>query len=90
MIPIMAPAAAQATAIKATGLIVTVTPSEFERILKRVENPLVVTAMGGFWGTKYQYLTSYHGFAFVTQSNSSLSLPEGTETIKARSIWMPQ
>ena len=89
MIPIMAPAAAQANAIKAVGLIVSLTPLDFERILKRIENPLVISAMSGFWGTKYQYLTSYRGFAFFTKSNSSLSLPEGTEILKAGSIWLP-
>ena len=85
-----AAAAAHRRAIKASGLIVTVTPYEFERILEGIENPLVITALGGFWGTKYQYLTSYRGFAFVTQSKSSLSLPEGTEIIRAGTIWLPQ
>lgn len=90
MNPIMAASAAQAAAIKASGLIVTVTPADFMRILKRIESPLVVTALGGFWGTKYHYLTSYRGFAFFTKSDSSLPLPEGTETIEAETIWMPQ
>ena len=89
---VAAGAAAQAQAIraiKASGTIVSVTPSEFQRILTRTENPLVVTAMGGFWKTKYQYLTSYRGFAFFTTSPGSLSLPDGTETIKAETIWIP-
>ena len=91
MIPIVAgAAAAQTHAIKASGVIVSVTPSDFERILKRIETPLVITALGGFWGTKYHYLTSYRGFAFFTKSNNSLSLPEGTEIIRAGTIWIPQ
>jgi hypothetical protein len=77
MIPIMAAAAAQTNAIKASGLIVSVTPSDFERILKRIENPLVIAALGGFWKKEYQYLTSYRGFAFFTKSNSFLSLLKG-------------
>jgi hypothetical protein len=88
MIPIAA--AAQANAIKASGVIVSVTPPDFERIVNRIENPLVIASRGGFWGTKYHYLTSYRGFAFFTTSNSILSLPEGTEIMPAETIWMPQ
>ena len=85
-----AAAAAQiANAIKASGVLVRVTPADFHRILKRIESPLVVTAVGGFWTTKYQYLTSYRGFAFFTTSDSLLSLPKGTEIIQAEQIWMP-
>jgi len=85
-----AAAAAQvASAIKASGILLSVTPPEFNRILNRIESPLVVTAMSGFWKTKYQYLTSYRGFAFFTTSDISLSLPEGTEIIQAGQIWIP-
>jgi hypothetical protein len=91
IVPIIAgAAAAQTQAIKASGITVRVTPSDFERILKRIENPLVITAKGGFLGNRYRYLTSYRGFAFFTQSKSSLQLPEGTETIQAGEIWIPQ
>ena len=90
IVPVVAgAAAAQIQAIKASGVIVTVTPSDFERTLKKTANPLVITALGGFWGTRHQYLTSYRGLAFFTQSTSSLSLPEGTDTITAGKIWMP-
>ena len=92
MMPIVpiAAAAALIQAFKASGVIVTVTSSDFERILKKTANPLVITALDGFWGTRYQYLTSYRGFAFFTQSKNSLQLPEGTETIHAGAIWIPQ
>ena len=83
-------AAGTANALKASGLVVTVSLPDFEEILNRIENPLVIAAMGGFWGTKYHYLTSYRGFAFFTTSNSILSLPEGTEIMPAETIWMPQ
>ena len=50
---------------------------------------MVVTAEGGFFSTKYQYLTSYKGLAFFTESGVPLSLPDGTEVVAARKIWIP-
>ena len=90
IVPIVAVAAeVESQAIKASGVIVRVTPSDFERILKKIENPLVITALGGFWVAKHQYLTSYRGFVFFTRSDTPLPLPEGAETIQAGKIWMP-
>jgi len=52
-------------------------------------HPLVVHAVGGFWKTQYQYLTSYKGLAFYTTSPTALPLPRA-ELIAAKSIKMPQ
>ena len=84
-----AAAAAIALAVKASGTIVRVEPDEFGRILARQPSLLVVTAEGGFFSTKYQYLTSYKGLAFFTKSGVPLSLPDGTEVVAARKIWIP-
>jgi hypothetical protein len=84
-----AAAAAVAQAIKASGVLVRVEPTEFLRVLQRQQEPLVVHATAGFFGTYYQYLTSYKGLAFYTKSSSPLSLPSGCETIKAGGIWIP-
>jgi hypothetical protein len=81
--------AAIAQAIRASGVIVKVEPSEFERILARQHGLLVITARGGFFGTKYQYLTSYKGLAFFCQSDTLLSLPSDSELISAGKIWIP-
>lgn len=82
-------AAAIANAIKASGVVVQVTPSDFHTILGKTEKPLVLFAKGGFFSTKYQYLVSYKGFAFFTKSSEPILLPAGVETIAAKKIWIP-
>jgi ethanolamine utilization protein EutA (predicted chaperonin) len=84
-----AAAAAIANAIKASGVVVQVTPADFQKILRKIEKPLVVYAKGGFFSTNYQYLVSYKGFAFFTRSAEPILLPGGIETIVARKIWIP-
>lgn len=82
--------AAMAQATKASGVIVKMKPNDFMTILSRMENPLVVTAQGGWmwFGKGYQYLTSYRGLAFYTKSESPLQL-NGVELVTADSIWVP-
>jgi ethanolamine utilization protein EutA (predicted chaperonin) len=83
-------AAAIANAVKASGVVVQVTPSDFQTILRKIEKPLVVHAKGGFLSTNYQYLVSYKGFVFFTKAAEPLPLPAGVETIFARRIWVPR
>ncbi len=84
-----AAAAAIAQAIKASGVVVRLTPEEFVKVMIRVPNPLVVIAQGGLFSTSYQYLMSYKGLAFYTKSNSALDLPAGAEVVRADKIWTP-
>jgi hypothetical protein len=84
-----AAAVAVANAVKASGAIVQVEPEDFLKILARAEHPLVVTAEGGFFKTKYQYLTSYKGLDFYCQSEELLPIPAGTELVPAGKIWIP-
>jgi hypothetical protein len=84
-----AAAAAVANAVKASGAIVQVEPEDLLKILSRTDHPLVVTAEGGFFKTKYQYLTSYKGLDFYCQSEEQLVLPAGVELIPAGKIWIP-
>jgi hypothetical protein len=84
-----AAAAAFANAIKASGVVVEVTPADFQAVLQKVENPLVIYAEGGLLSRTYQYLVSYKGFAFVTKSSEPILLPTGVETILAAKIWLP-
>jgi len=84
-----ASAAASARAIKASGVIVRVEPSDFLSILQRQPSALVVSATGGFFSTNYQYLTSYKGLAFFTKAVKPLSLPTEVEVMQAESIWIP-
>ncbi len=78
-----------AQAIKASGTIVSVEVSDFISILSRSDSPLVVAAEGGFLKTNYQYLTSYKGLFFYTESSEALQLPSKAETVTAEKIWMP-
>ena len=82
-------AAAIANAIKASGVVVQVTPADFHTILSKIEKPLVLYAKGGLFSTNYKYLVSYKGFAFFTKSSEQIVLPFGVETIAAKKIWIP-
>ncbi len=85
-----AAAAAIANAIKASGVVVRVEPNDFQSILRKIENPLIISATGGVFTTKYRYMVSYKGFAFFTKSASPILLPTGAETVIANKIWLPQ
>jgi hypothetical protein len=63
-----AAAAAIANAIKASGVVVRVTPADFYTILRKIERPLIIYAKGGFFSTNYRYLVSYKGFAFFKEN----------------------
>ena len=82
-------AAMIANAIKASGVLVQVTPEDFLNILSKTDNPLVIFAIGGIFSKKYQYLTSYKGFAFFTKSPEPLQFPSEVEIVKAGKIWIP-
>ena len=79
-----------ANAKRASGVVVSVTPEDFSKIVARTERPLVVHSTGGIFSTSYQYMTTYRGLAFHTKSRQPVELPAGTELIAARSIWVPQ
>ena len=85
-----AAAAAIANAIKASGVVVRVEPNDFQNLLRKIDQPLVVYAEGGFFTKNYQYLVGYKGLAFFTKSDAPLMLPFGIETVVARKIWVPQ
>ncbi len=84
-----AAAAAIANAIKASGAIVSVGPSDFMSILSKNDSPLVVVAQGGLIKKNYQYLTGYKGLVFFTKSTAPLQLKSGIELITAEKIWIP-
>lgn len=84
-----AAAAAIANAIKASGAIVRVEPQDFMAILSRSQSPLVVTAPGGLFQGKYNYITSYKGLAFFAKSSEPLMLGGNVELVQAAKIWIP-
>ena len=76
-------------AIKSFGILVHVTPDNFLKIITNNENLLVIESVGGFFSTKYYYLTSYKGLAFFTKSEKQLTLPSHIEIIKSNKIEIP-
>ena len=82
-------AGAVASAIKASGAIVRVSPADFMKIVSRSEEPLVVVAEGGVFSVSYQYLTSYKGLVFFTKSKEALQLGGSVEIMTAGKIWIP-
>ncbi len=81
--------AAIANAIKASGVVVRMEPDQFQQLLYRMTQPLVVVALGGLLKKKYQYLVAYRGLAFFTASVEQIHLPGGCEVIEAKQIWVP-
>ncbi len=71
------------------GTTVTLEPEDFQAILEKQDQPLVVIQKWGFFVTEYRYLTSYKGLAFYTKSGEQLALPPGTELVRARSMYLP-
>ncbi|HSR68885.1 MAG TPA: hypothetical protein VLU25_13190 [Acidobacteriota bacterium] len=84
-----AAAAAIAEAVKASGAVVKMKPEEFQKLLNRMEEPLIVISEGGFFSKNYQYLTSYKGLHFYTKSPQHLHLPSDAEVMAAQKVWMP-
>jgi hypothetical protein len=82
-------AAAIAQATRASGVIIGVEPEQFERILERMKEPLVVVCEGGFFQRSYRYMTSYKGLAFHTKTSLPLHFTRHTELVQARSMWVP-
>ncbi len=81
--------AAIAQAIKASGAIVQLEPSEFEKILAKSDNPLVVTAESGVFTKTHRYITNYKGLHFYCRSPAAINLPLSTEVVQAKKIWIP-
>ena len=86
-----AAAAAIAQATRASGVIVHLEPEEFQRVLYRNDQAVVVTvpAKGSVFSKHHQYLTSYRGLAFYTRSENRLHMPGGAEVIEAKKLWVP-
>ena len=78
--------AAEMAAVTSVGMITRLDPEAFVALLARQVAPLVVHSAGGFFTTKYKYLTSYKGLAFVTTSTTELAMPTGTELITAKTL----
>ena len=85
----VAGAEAIANAIKASGAIIRTEPSEFQKILSKSESPLIVTALGGVFSKKFQYLTNYKGLHFFCKSSTPIRLPSDAEIVQSKKIYIP-
>jgi hypothetical protein len=81
---------AMAQAIKASGAIVEVLPADFESVVSRQADPLVVVAESGFFRKQYRYLLGHKGLIFYTKSDLPLDFSRDVEVIAAKRIWVPQ
>ncbi len=82
-------AAATANALKASGSLIKVELRDFEKILDKTENSLVVHSSGGMLSRSQHYLVSCSGFTFYYKGKEPLRLPERFDVIEAKSIWIP-
>jgi hypothetical protein len=89
MVAAGAAVAAFANAIKASGVVVSVTECDFQKLLKRIDKPLIVYSKEGRFSTSFQYLVSYKGLAFLTRCSNPIALPPDAEIIIAKKISVP-
>ncbi len=82
-------AAAIAQAVKASGILVNVTPNDFAMILNKVKEPLIVYSQHKFLKIVHQYMVAYKGFVFYTKAHEEMILPSKAEVIHAKKIWIP-
>lgn len=82
-------AAAVANAVKASGALVQLDQDDFQRLLWKVEEPLVVAAESSFFGTRYTYMFGFRGLVFYTKTREALRLGGKVEMIRAKKIWIP-
>lgn len=85
-----AAAAAIAEATKASGAIVRVGPRDFQSLLFKIEDPLIVIATAKIFAKiKYKYLMAYKGLVFFTESSEPLQFGSKVEVVSAKKIWIP-
>ena len=81
--------AALVQAIRASRAIVTVDARDFERIVRKANDAIVVRARPGAFSKRNQYLTSYRGFVFHTRTRDDLHFASSVEIVEAKKIWVP-
>jgi hypothetical protein len=81
--------AAVIQAVRASGAIVSVPPDEFQRLLERNVQGLVVHTQGKHFSRRHKYLMGYRGLVFYTTSREALSVPRTVQVLETRTIWIP-
>ncbi len=78
-----------ANAIKASGVVVEVSPEDFLTIVQCSESALIVHAQSKIIRTSHKYLTSYKGLAFYTKVSELLEFESKVELIEAKKMSIP-
>ena len=76
-------------ATRATGVIVHVDAGDFQALIKRAVEPMILVARGGVFKKHYQYMTTYKGLAFFTRSDRPLEFAGRHEKIMVKKLWIP-
>jgi hypothetical protein len=87
-----AAAAAQAiaSAIKASGAIVEIEPRDFEQLVRRVPDTIVLhQEPAGMFSRDHRYTTSLGGFIFVARTREAIFEPGQIRAIPVKKIWFP-
>ena len=64
-------------------------PHDFQSLLGKTKEPLVVHSLAGVFSKKHEYLMNYKGMFFFTKSEQEIHLPSSTELVEAKQIWIP-
>ena len=81
--------AAIVRAIQASGAIVRLDAPDFDRIVWKAPEAIVIRARPGVFSKQHQYLTSYKGFVFHTRTRVELHFASSVEVVDAKKIWVP-
>jgi len=85
----MAAAHAAMQAIRASGAIVRVEARDFEGVVRKTGDAVVIRARPAMLSKQYQYMTSYRGFIFYTRTREQLRFASSVEVIEAKTIYTP-
>jgi ApbE superfamily uncharacterized protein (UPF0280 family) len=86
-----AAAAAIANAIKASGSLVQIEPRDFQDLVERIPDALVLyKEAGGVFDRNHQYATSHRGFIFFARTREPLLLPARVHLLPVMKMWMPE
>jgi ApbE superfamily uncharacterized protein (UPF0280 family) len=85
-----AAAAAIANAINASGALVQIEPRDFQDLVERIPDALVLhKEAGGVFDRNHQYATSHRGFVFFARTREPLLLPTRVQLLPVKKMWMP-
>ncbi len=76
-------------ALRVNGAFVRLSPEDFQNLLNRSEDLIVVTSKTGIFNNTYLFLTSYKGLIFYCKNKEQISIPSKHEKLHSESITLP-